>query len=104
VKIHDQTASDSPILPTLVDTTAQNFKLREVSADKGYLSAANVNAIARHDAVPFIALKVDSVSVPHQGDVWNKMFHYFSFNRDEFLSHYHKRSNIESTVMMIKAK
>jgi transposase len=32
------------------------------------------------------------------------MFHYYSFRRDEFLSHYHKRSNVESTFSMIKAK
>lgn len=32
------------------------------------------------------------------------MFHYFSFNREEFFAHYHKLSNVESTVMMIKTK
>jgi transposase len=32
------------------------------------------------------------------------MFHYFAFNRQEFLGYYHKRSNVESTFSMIKAK
>jgi transposase len=32
------------------------------------------------------------------------MYHYFEFQRDEFLSHYHKRSNVETTFSMIKAK
>lgn len=32
------------------------------------------------------------------------MFHLFNFNRDEFLAHYHKRSNVEATFSMIKAK
>ena len=32
------------------------------------------------------------------------MFHYFNYRRDEFLAHYHQRSNVESTVMMIKTK
>jgi hypothetical protein len=32
------------------------------------------------------------------------MFHFFQFNRSEFLAHYHKRSNVESTISMIKAK
>ena len=36
--------------------------------------------------------------------VWNKMFHFFSFKKDEFMAHYHKRSNVESTFSMIKAK
>ena len=30
--------------------------------------------------------------------------HYFHFKRGEFLAHYHKRSNVESTFSMIKAK
>ena len=32
------------------------------------------------------------------------MFHLYNPNRDEFLSHYHKRSNVETTFSMIKAK
>jgi len=32
------------------------------------------------------------------------MFHYFQFKRETFLAHYHQRSNIESTVMMVKTK
>ncbi len=32
------------------------------------------------------------------------MFHYYSFKKDEYLEHYHKRSNVESTFSMIKAK
>jgi len=32
------------------------------------------------------------------------MFHMFQLNRDEFLAHYHKRSNVETTFSMIKAK
>ena len=33
-----------------------------------------------------------------------KMYHYYHFRRDEFLTHYHKRSNAESRFSMIKAK
>ena len=32
------------------------------------------------------------------------MFHGFQFRCEEFLSRYHKRSNVESTFSMIKAK
>jgi transposase len=32
------------------------------------------------------------------------MFHYFSLKREEYLQYYHKRSNVESTFSMIKAK
>jgi transposase len=32
------------------------------------------------------------------------MYHYFQLNREEFLEHYHKRSNIEATNAAIKRK
>jgi transposase len=32
------------------------------------------------------------------------MFHFYSLHRAEFLQHYHKRSNIETTFHMIKSK
>src|SRR5947209_19232252 len=42
--IYGKDAADSPILPELVKTTAEGFTVREVSADKGYLSVENVEA------------------------------------------------------------
>jgi transposase len=38
------------------------------------------------------------------GGLFEKMFHYFQFRREDFLSHYHKRSNVESTFSAIKRK
>jgi transposase len=32
------------------------------------------------------------------------MYHYFQLNREEFMEHFHKRSNIESTNAAIKKK
>ena len=104
VEIHGQHANDAPIPPLLVaSTTAHNFNVKEVLADKGYSSASNHEAIAAMGATPYIAFKSNATGA-HRGSTWEKMFHYFSFNRDEFFTHYHKRSNVESTVMMIKTK
>jgi len=38
------------------------------------------------------------------GGLFQKMFHYFQFQRDEYLQHYHKRSNVESTFSAVKRK
>ena len=38
------------------------------------------------------------------GGTWAKMYHYFQFKREDFLAHYHKRSNVESTFSMMKRK
>ena len=32
------------------------------------------------------------------------MFFYYNFKREEFMAHYHKRSNVESVFQMIKSK
>ena len=99
VEIHDMHAADSPQLPALVDATAKSFTIREVSLDKGYSSGENHDAIAKHKATPYIAFKNNTTG--SVGGLFEKMFHFFSLNRDEFLRHYHKRSNVESTFSMI---
>lgn len=102
VEIRDKLAQDSPIMPTLVKATAKNFKLHEVSGDKGYGSLNNYAVIEETGATPFIAFK--SIHNGRGGGLWAKMYHYFQYRREDFLSHYHKRSNVESTFSMIKAK
>ena len=102
VEIHDQHTGDPGQLPALVDSTAERFTINEVSADKGYSGEPCHQAIAKHNATPFIAFKSNSTG--GIGGLFGQMFHYFQFKRETFLAHYHKRSNIESTVMMVKTK
>ena len=102
IEVKEMYTHDGALLPPLVETTAKNFTISEVSADKGYSSGESHNAIAKAGAAPYIAFRNNaSGSV---GGLFAKMFHFFQFKRDEFLAHYHKRSNVESTVMMIKSK
>jgi len=102
VKILDKDAADCPQFKPLVNGTAKNFTIKEVSADKAYLSAENVDAVFGHGGTPFIAFKSNSTG--GAGGLFEKMFHYYSMNRDEFMSRYHKRSNVESVFSMVKAK
>jgi transposase len=102
VEIEGRHTNDSVVLPALAKHTAENFKVAEVSADKGYASRSNAEAITALGATPFIAF-----ASHHRGNgtgAWRKMYHYFEFKRDEFLTHYHKRSNVESTFSMMKRK
>jgi len=102
VEIHERYTGDTTQFPTLVNATAKNFKMREVSADKGYMSAENNEVVAKHGATPFIAFRAKTKA--RAGGLFEKMWHYFSFRRENFLAHYHKRSNVESTFSMMKAK
>jgi transposase len=102
VEIHGQNEYDANQLPALVETSAKSFKMLEVSADKGYSSQDCHAAIANVGAKPFIMFKDNATG--GIGGLFGKMFHYFQFKREDFLQHYHRRSNVESTVMMIKSK
>jgi transposase len=102
VEITGRHANDSPLLPPLVNATANNFTIKEVSADKGYSSTDNHDAIAKVGATPYIAFKSNATG--GVGGLFEKMFHFYSYKRDEFLAAYHKRSNVESTFSMVKAK
>ena len=105
VKITDNHAGDSPQFEGLVATTAQNFVMDEVSVDKAYLSGDNLKAVASHAATPYIPFKVNSVEDgKKQSALWKQMYHYFAYNSERFMAHYHKRSNVESTFWMVKSK
>lgn len=57
-----------------------------------------------HGATPFIPFKSNATGEAGGDNLWRIMYHYYSMRRDEFLEHYHRRSNIESTFSMIKGK
>ena len=101
-------SADTKQLPHLLELTVETFNVEEVSADKAYSSKRNLREIEAVGATPFIPFKSYSKASPRNparyDSVWAKMYHYFSFNRDEFAAHYHKRSNVESTMAMIKRK
>lgn len=95
--------ADCPLLPELLSQTARNFQVREVSGDKAYLSKKNLEAIESVGAVPFIPFKTNSRSSsrsPH----WKRMWAHFALKTDDFLNRYHRRSNAETTMWMIKSK
>jgi Transposase DDE domain len=75
--VGDRDAADCPQFRPLLDQTAQAFTVREVSADKAYLSVENVEGVA--------ALG---------GQV----------RREEFLKHYHQRSNVELFFKEVKSE
>lgn len=82
--------------------TAETFDVQEFSADKAYASNENFEAVADVGGTAFISFKSNATG--GVGGLFEKMFHYFQFQRDEFLAHYHRRSNVESTFSAVKRK
>jgi len=103
VDVSGWAANDTPYFVPLLERTAKHFQVKELSADKAYLSRKNLKATAKVGAMSYIPFKVNTV-VPKGNSVWAEMYHYFMYNREEFLAHYHKRSNVETAFSMIKGK
>jgi Transposase DDE domain len=121
VTITDRFAGDSPQFKPLVDATAKNFVMQSVFADKAYLSKDNLQTVVDHHAMPYIPFKANMKrpvmgrlgpermanrrrKEKARGELWRRMYAYYEFNHAWFMSQYHKRSNVESTFSMIKAK
>ena len=132
VEMTDWRGADSPQFAPLLATTAANFTLRDVTADKAYSSRKNLQAVADAGGTPFIPFKgqdsggrfpgksaaptgttptaIPAVYNPQatipgmEMSAWTRMYHLFAFQRDTFLARYHQRSNVETTFSMIKAK
>lgn len=117
VEMTDYRGADYNQLPGLVEHTAANFTLKDVTADKAYSGRSNLQAIADLGGTPYIpfpahrlvgavpAVQAVPMFTPEpQASAWVRMYHMFAYQRDTFLAHYHQRSNVETTFSMIKRK
>ena len=108
VEVTEMAAHDSPFFVPFVKTTARNFDVQEVSADKAYLSRNNLRAVEAVGGLAYIPFKSNSLPYPRDGQnrdpLWERAYHFYQFHRAEFLDYYHKRSNVEATFSMVKAK
>lgn len=102
VEIHEQDANDGAQLPALLETTAAQFTITEVSADKAYSHKANLAKVDSIGATPLIPFRKNAN--PAKGGLWGKMYHYFQLQREEFAARYHLRSNVESVFSAVKRK
>ncbi len=91
-----------PYLPQLVETTAARFR---VGGGCGRQGLHRQRQPCRHRGRG--RDPVHSLQEQHDGegpDLWRRLFHFYMFRRDRFLTHYHKRSNAETAFSMIKGK
>lgn len=110
VEVTGARANDNPQLRPLLASTLKRFNVKTVSADRAYTGHDSLDAIDAAGAFPLIPFKSNSVRVgnhyksPASRALWGRMHDFFTYNREEFLKHYHKRSNVETAFHMIKSK
>jgi len=104
VEVTDGYTSDSIMLRSLLDDSTKHFRVKEVTADMGYSSRENLGLISSAGAIPFIPFKKNTKSHAEGVAIWHAMYRYFKDNKEDFMVHYHRRSNVESVFSMIKRK
>jgi hypothetical protein len=57
IEVSGWAAHDTNYFVPLVEKTAQHFKVREVAADKAYLSRKNLRAVESVGGMPFVPFK-----------------------------------------------
>jgi transposase len=101
------TGDTSHFQPLVQEVSDSGFTLGEVSADKAYSAIANTNLVHELGGTAYIPYRKHTAGTcrsGNKGKLWRKMFHYFQLNQEEFLEHYHARSNVESTFGALKMK
>lgn len=104
VLVTEQHHSDTRQFAGLMEKTATAFDTREILADKAYSGRENMNLAERFGATPFIPFKKNTTGKAGGSYAWKKMWHFFQLHREDFMKHYHKRSNVETVFHMIKSK
>ena len=102
-EVSDRRDHDSRYFEPLVEQTAEYFDLREVAADKAYLSRKHQMFVDGLGAVMFSPFKSNTVA-PRLDDrsAWARMYHNFMADYDGWARHYHQRSNVETAIAMVK--
>ena len=87
LEISDGYSNDHGYFKPLLEATAANgFTIKEVSADKAYLSGENLLTTLRHKAIPYIPFKSNSKAQTNYGPkstVWTRMLSFYNDNREE---------------------
>ncbi|MEK6927630.1 MAG: transposase [Nanoarchaeota archaeon] len=90
--------------PMLLQTLGDNFKVKELSADGAYSSKRIHQLVESIGATPFIPFSPARNPDKYAPEIWLRMYRYFSSHKEEFLRHYHRRSNVETVFSMVKVR
>ena len=109
VIVTDGHAADSPQFPGLINgLVAAGFVMKEVYADKGYLSGENFAAVGEAGGTAFIMFKENSrgrgKKRGNRTPFWKDMWHRFQSDPSAYLERYYQREIVEATFAAIKKR
>jgi transposase len=103
IQIGARNSADCNYFAPLLEKTTDNFDVARILGDKAYSTYGDIALAGMLGAAPLIPFKSNAVGTG-PSETWNKLFHFFSLHREDFLKLYHQRSNVESTFSAVKRK
>src|SRR3990167_1115127 len=104
-EVTTQHVHDTLKLEELTKETHENFDMKEICADRGYLSQPNLEHLNRLGVAAYIPFKSNTIANNEKkSEIWRNAYNYFVFNQSAFLAKYHQRSNSETVFYMVKSK
>lgn len=98
--VGEQDSGEPQHFGPLVKKTSENFVIRQVSGDKNYTNTESFQVVEDCGGTAYLAFKVNTTG--GIGGIYERMYHLFCLNKEDYLHHYHRRSNIESTFSGVK--
>jgi hypothetical protein len=78
------------LFPAVAGRNRRALHHRPVAVDKAHLSQANVDAVEKFGATPFIPFKSNSrvpqTTLPELAGGWERIYHLFAYERETFLT------------------
>lgn len=93
---------DAKQFKELTEKTAEQFTIKEMSADKAYASRDNCDTMEKIGGQFYPAFRKNTTG--EVGGSFKKVFHLMKANEEDYAKHYHLRSNVESTFSAMKRK
>ena len=103
-KITNGNSADVTEFRELLGNTTEVFDVDEIYADKGYLARYNLQFAEDRDIAAFIPFKKNTRGLSRGSSAWYHAYQMFTEHPEEFYSHYHLRSNVETTFSCVKEK
>lgn len=104
-RVTEENVNDCPqFAPMVTEAYRSGFNIKEICGDKAYSSRENHILASNIGATAYIPFRKNATGKSRGSYIWKKMFHYFEFKREEFMEHYHQRSNVETAFQMVKTK
>lgn len=101
-KVTDKAGSDPHQFKELTEKTAEQFNIKEMSADKAHASRDNCDVMEKIGGQFYPAFRKNTTG--EVGGAFKKVFHLMKANEEDYAKHYHLRSNVESTFSAMKRK